>query len=383
MMRLLFRRSALAGILAFFLTLSAQPVIAQNRTPVLIGAVLSLTGNGAVRGLSAAEGLDAGVRRVNANGGIAGRPLEVRILDDGGDAGRAAAALKRFAAAGAIAVVGATQRSTGAALEQAATEAQIPFLSLAPRQSSDEALVPWVYRFAVPEPMRIGLLIDYAKRHSLSRLAVVFSDDEYGQGAAKIASVLAASAGLTIVASESLPASSKTDDAYVLRAKANSPQSLLAFVSDRHPLVLAKAMAARAPGLSALSDVQAATTEFLRSAGKEANSWRVAAPKVGVPELVPASDPLRSAIDDFVGLYPSHVRPDDIAGSAHDALTMLVAAARSAGLDRAKVRAALENDKPFTGVMGIYQMSPGNHGAVGTQGLTLIEGHGRSWQIAN
>ncbi len=383
-MRLLSRRSALAGILACVPAFSALPSAAQNRAPVLIGAILTLTGSGADPGLSTAASLDAVVRHVNAKGGIAGRPLEVRILDDGGNADRAVEELKRLASdADVIAVVGATRHSTAAALEQAANDGQIPFLSLAPRQSGGEPVLPWVFRLAVPEPVRIGLLIDYAKRHALSRLAVLFSNDEYGQNAAKIGSELATSAGLTIVNSEPLPDGGKVDDAYVLRAKANGTQSFLAFVSERRPIALAKAMAARTPGLSALSDVPAATADFLRAAGREANYWRIASPKVAVAQLVPASDPLRAAIVDFVNLYPPYVQPDAIAGSAHDALMMVVGATRSAGPDRGKIRAELESGREFVGAMGVYRMSPSDHGAVDTQGLTLIEGSSGTWKNAD
>ncbi|HXP92281.1 MAG TPA: ABC transporter substrate-binding protein [Candidatus Binatia bacterium] len=383
-MRSLSRRSALVAILACIPAFFAPPSAAQSRAPILIGAVLTLTGSSSVPGLSTAASLDAVVRHVNAKGGIAGRPLEVRILDDGGNADHAVEELKRLAnEADVIAVVGATQRSTAAALEQAANEAQIPFLSLAPRQAGGEPVLPWVFRLAVPEPVRIGLLIDYAKRHSLSRLAVLFSNDEYGQNAAKIGSQLATSAGLTIVNSEPLPAGNKVDDAYVLRAKANGTQSFLAFVSERRPIVLAKAMAVRTPGLSALSDVPAATADFLRAAGKEANYWRIASPKVAVAQLVPASDPLHAAIVDFVSLYPPSVRPDAISGSAHDALMMVIDATRSAGPDRAKIRAALESGKEFVGAMGVYSMSPSDHGAVDSQGLTLIEGSSGTWKKAD
>lgn len=371
---------ALLSAPAFIFAL-ALPSSAQDRTPYLVGAILTLSGAGTNAGLSAAASLDAVVRHINATGGIGGRSVEVRILDDAGNADRAVAELARFASEpNLVAVIGSTQTSTSAALDKAANDGQIPFFSLAPRESGVEPTLPWVFRLAVPEPVRLGLLIDYAKRHALSRLAVLFTNDDYGKNAAKLGSDLAVSAGLTIVDSESLAVDGRGDDAFVIRAKAKEPHSFLAFAAERGPGILAKAMAARAPGVAALSDAPSATADFLHAAGTEANLWRIAAPKVAVARLVSPSDPLHAAILDFVKLYPPTIQPDAIAGSARDGIVMLAGALKSAGVDRAKIRAALESGAPFVGVMGSYRMTPADHGAVDKAGMTLIEGDGGTWK---
>lgn len=375
------RRRALA-LLAAAPAIGMRRAFAQGAAPYVVGAILNLTGIDSGPGLSAAAALDAVDRHINAGGGIDRHPLEIRILDDAGNPDRALDDLKRFASEDEIlAIIGASGRATAQALEGAANEAKIPFLSLAPRTSGDEVLLPWVFRLAVPDPTRIGLLIDYAKRHALQRLAVLFSDDDYGRSAANLANTLAASAGLTIVDAEALPPDGR-DQPAVVRAESKGPQGVLAFVSGQ-PALVAKAMAASAPGLPALSDVPAATAEFLHAAGKEANAWRVAAPKVAVWQLVAASDPLRTPIAGFVKLYARNDRPDAIAGTARDALMMLVRAISAGASDRAKIRAALEDGKPFVGVMGAYRMTPANHGEVDGQGLLVIEGDGGRWKRAD
>jgi branched-chain amino acid transport system substrate-binding protein len=383
-MPFLSRPRFLATLLACAPAGAALPALAQSRAPYLIGAVLTLSGDESAAGLSSAAGLDAAVRHLNAAGGIGGRPLEVRVLDDGGNAERAVEELKRFSNdAEVVAVIGSSQRSTATALENAANDGAVPFFSLAPRQSAGGPLLPWVFRVAVPEPTRIGLLIDYAKRHALSPLAVVFSDDPYGRDAAKIGSALAASAGLTVVSNEPLAADVRNDAGYVVRAKSKGTQTFLTFVSERRPIDLAKALAAHAPGAAALSDMPADTTEFLRAAGREANYWRVAAPKVAVARLVSPNDPLRAAIVDFAKLYPPYVQPDAIAASARDALVMLSGVLGTTGPDRTKIRTALESGKEFVGAMGVYRMTAADHGAVDAQGLTLIEGGGGVWKRAD
>jgi branched-chain amino acid transport system substrate-binding protein len=374
-------RSACVALLVAALVLPAN---AQDRSPYLIGAILSISGNDARAGLSAAASLDAVVRNINATGGIAGHSLEVRMLDDGSSPERAAGELDRFAAEpGLLAVIGGSSTATGDALAKAADAAQVPFLSIAPRDSGADPTLPWVFRLAVPESDRLGLLIGYAKRHALSPLAVLYADDDYGKREAKLSGALAAAAGLAIVDSEPLAVDGHGDDAVVVRAKAKAPHSFLTFTAERGPGILAKAMSAKAPGIAALADAPSATDDFLRAAGQEAVYWRIAAPKVAVSRLVAPGDPLHAAIAGFVKLYPPQIAPDAAAGTARDAIVMLAGALKSAGRDRAKIRAALESGTPFAGVMGTYRLTPADHGAVDLEGLTLIEGSGGAWKAVD
>ena len=53
--------------------------------PIVVGASLSLSGDFSVPGESAREGYEFWVEQVNADGGLLGREVELRILDDGSD----------------------------------------------------------------------------------------------------------------------------------------------------------------------------------------------------------------------------------------------------------------------------------------------------------
>jgi branched-chain amino acid transport system substrate-binding protein len=379
----MFLRALAAACLAALLLTPAPAAHAQDRAPYLIGAILSLSGGDAAPGLSAAAGLDVAVRHINATGGIAGHPLQVRVLDDGGSAEQAAQMLHRLIAeSNVVAVVGPNLSATAQTVEPAANDAHVPLLSLAPAPAGEKPVLPWVFRFSVPERLPINLLVDYAKRHGLSRLSVIFPDTTYGHAAADLGTQLSTSAGLEIVDREQL-ANTPNADGEVLRAREKGTQALLAFADGYTAAMIAKSMSKVAPTLAALGDLPAANTEFLRGAGKSANEWRVASAKLAVPYLVPKSDPLYPAIADFVRLYRGDTKPDHFGGTARDALTMLADAMAAGGTDREKVRAALENGKPFVGVMGVYRMTATEHALADAEGLMLIQAHNGAWKTAN
>lgn len=101
--------------------------------PYVLGAVLTLTGPYAPQGLSQAQMLAAMVSRIDETGGIDGHPLEVRVIDDAGDGGRAAAAVRQLAGAGdVLAIIGSSEPGTTAAMEPVAAQVQIGLQTLAP-----------------------------------------------------------------------------------------------------------------------------------------------------------------------------------------------------------------------------------------------------------
>jgi ABC-type branched-subunit amino acid transport system substrate-binding protein len=63
---------------------------AQAQQPILVGAVVSQSGPQAPLAAGYAQGLQLWLAEVNAAGGLLGRPVELRLLDDGSDAVRTA-----------------------------------------------------------------------------------------------------------------------------------------------------------------------------------------------------------------------------------------------------------------------------------------------------
>ncbi len=79
--------------LAAALVLCAGPAAAQD---IKLGSVIPLSGAGASYGASIEQGLQMGVREVNAAGGINGRKIVLDIADDASDPAQSVIALQRL-----------------------------------------------------------------------------------------------------------------------------------------------------------------------------------------------------------------------------------------------------------------------------------------------
>src|SRR5258706_10056833 len=79
-----------------FLALAAATSPAQAQAPIVVGAVVSQTGLNADLAADYGKALKLWEAEVNAGGGLLGRPVELRLLDDASQATRVAELYRRL-----------------------------------------------------------------------------------------------------------------------------------------------------------------------------------------------------------------------------------------------------------------------------------------------
>jgi branched-chain amino acid transport system substrate-binding protein len=60
---------------------------------------------------------------------------------------------------------------------------------------------------------------------------------------------------------------------------------------------------------------------------------------------------------------------------------MLVAALEKAGPDRAGIRDELEKTRGFTGVSGVFNMSPEDHNGLAEESMVLVQIRDGQWKL--
>src|SRR5579872_1186849 len=147
-MRNLFITAAVAGALA----LPTLPAAAQSNE-ITIGISISTTGPAAALGVPERNALDFVPKE------IAGMPLKVIVLDDGGDPTNATTNARRFVTESkADVILGSSTTPPTIAVSNVASEAGIPHLALAPFPLTPER-AKW--SVVLPQPVPImGKVID-------------------------------------------------------------------------------------------------------------------------------------------------------------------------------------------------------------------------------
>ncbi|MDH3231609.1 MAG: ABC transporter substrate-binding protein, partial [Alphaproteobacteria bacterium] len=95
MIRDIFGRVA-AGLFSALAVLIIAAGSALAAEPIKIGSFLAVTGGASFLGDPEKKTLEMYVARVNANGGVAGRQIELVLYDSGTDAKKAASFVKRL-----------------------------------------------------------------------------------------------------------------------------------------------------------------------------------------------------------------------------------------------------------------------------------------------
>ena len=124
------RRTAV-GILAAGAAF-AFTVPASAQQPIKIGSFLSVTGGASFLGDPEAKTLRLYVDKVNKEGGVNGRKLELVVYDSAGDARQAVTFARRLIEEDKVdIIIGGSTTGETMAVVPLAEEAQIPFISLA------------------------------------------------------------------------------------------------------------------------------------------------------------------------------------------------------------------------------------------------------------
>jgi branched-chain amino acid transport system substrate-binding protein len=97
--------------------------------PILIGQSASLSGPAAAAGQAFVLGARLYLNEVNGSGGINGRPIELRTLDDSYDPKRAADNAAKLIDSGAVGLFGFVNTPTSLAGAKVATENRMPFIA--------------------------------------------------------------------------------------------------------------------------------------------------------------------------------------------------------------------------------------------------------------
>lgn len=150
----------------------------MKKEPVKIGFVADLTGKQAELGVQERNGVQLAVEKVNAAGGVAGRPVELVIRDDQGKPETAKAVDKQLIDAGVVAIIGhATSGQTEAGLS--VTE-PAKMVVVGPTVSSPALTGKYSHFFRVYPSFAAsakGFAQHIYKERKVERLAVLYDTD--------------------------------------------------------------------------------------------------------------------------------------------------------------------------------------------------------------
>jgi branched-chain amino acid transport system substrate-binding protein len=172
----------LTALFAMSLPASAENGVTADK--VVFGQAAALDGPAAALGQGMKTGLEAAFAEANKAGGIKGRKLELKSVDDGYEPTRAIAAVKKLIDEDKVfAIVGAVGTPTSAATQPIATAAGVPFIgAFTGAEFLREPFKPLVLNVRASYFQETEAMVEHlTKDLGASKIAIMYQDDAFGQ----------------------------------------------------------------------------------------------------------------------------------------------------------------------------------------------------------
>lgn len=366
-------RSGCASVVLLAGLYPAMPSMAAE--PIRIGSVLSTTGPASFLGDPEEKTLKLYVDRINADGGVLGRKLQLFVYDDGSDSSKANSFVKRLILQDNVDLIvgGSTTGSTMAMLPLVEAH-KIPFLSMGAASVIVEPVRPYTFKLPHSDRMAAQKVLDDMKARGFTKFALLSDTGGFGKSGHNETVKLAKKMGMTIVSDQNYGEKDTDITPQLQKIKSSDAQAVFVFGTGQAPAIAAKNYQQLALQIPLYMSHGQASMDFVKLAGKAAEGVRMPTPALLVADQLPDTDPQKRIGMDYKRVYEEHYKTDvsTFGGYAYDGLMMSIAAIKKAGsTNKAKVRSALENLKNFYGVNGIYNMTPTDHMGLDQQAFRM------------
>jgi branched-chain amino acid transport system substrate-binding protein len=177
------RRDLIKWLGASSATSLALPLRAQSdNRPIIIGQSAAFSGPAAQLGVQMNKGARIYFDHANANGGINGRPIELRTLDDGYEPDRCKANTEKLIRDDVLALFGYVGTPTCAAALPLSIDARMPFFG--PFTGAEVLRDPfnrYVFHLRASYYDETALIVNQLVGLGLNKIAVFRQNDSYGQ----------------------------------------------------------------------------------------------------------------------------------------------------------------------------------------------------------
>lgn len=346
-------KSIRKGLLLVLVCLVA-PGIAGAADAVKIGLMAPLTGFAAADGLSVLNSVKLAVERVNREGGVLGKPVELVYYDDRADGKEAVALARKLIQQDRVAgVVGGSYSTPSRAAAPIFEDEEIPFVAAYAVHPDITKAGKYCFRngfLGMVEGKSAGYVSVEMKK--AKKIALLTSDNDFGRTLAEgfKTYVDTRARDAQIVFSQTYPFKEKDFKPYLSKVKEAAPDILFAsgYYFQTGPIV----KQARELGLDVqiLGEEGADSPKFLEIAGEAAEGFLI------VTNL--NRDDPRTVVQNFLKTFEDRyqIQPDMVGASAYDAFMIICDAIKRAGsTEGPAVQKAIAVTKDYNGLTGVLK----------------------------
>jgi branched-chain amino acid transport system substrate-binding protein len=366
-------RLAPLAVLAFALASAALPAGAAEE--LRIGALLSVTGPAAFLGAPEARTLEMLTEQANARGGVAGHKVKLIVKDTGASPEKAVSFARQLIDEEKVfAILGPSTSGETMAVKGIAEEGKTLLISLAAAEVIVNPVASHVFKTAQKDSHAAALIFQDMKRRGITRIAVFSSNTGFGKAGKEQIAKLAPEYGIQVVLDEVYDKAATDLSAEATKLKGTNAQAVLNWSIEPAQSILVKNIRQIGVTIPIYQSHGFGNLAYAKAAGSAAEGVIFPLGRLAVADALPAGDPQKPVLLAYRDAYQKKYGEDvsGFGGYAWDAFQLLAAAVEKVGLDRARVRTALESTQGFVGQSGVFRFSATDHNGLGMDSFEML-----------
>jgi branched-chain amino acid transport system substrate-binding protein len=330
-------------------SLSAAP--ASCPSPIPLGLTTALTGNLALLGTQARNGVEFAVDEINKNGGIAGKQVALATEDTGASSTDALNAMNRILEGKPLIIFGSMISPHIFAQTEVVSKSETPFLVGATNAKVTAQGSKWLFRTHAHDGQLADLIPTYlVKSLGKTKPGIMAVADDYGLGASKGIQAALSKLGVTPVATTSYAPSDKDMSAQLLEIKDKGADSLILFGRPADVALVLKQMGDLGIKMTVIGNASMVAQTTL-------NNLSVA--EADGAYAIGGMIPQTSADAKIIGwskqvMEKYKVPADNFTVSYYDTVYLLKGIIEKTGCDKSAIRDALAATKNWQGMLISY-----------------------------
>lgn len=350
-----------------------------------VGAVFSLSGPASFIGAPIRDVAVMAVDRINAGGGINGRPLKLIVEDDGGDPSRTILAVQKLIKRDNVAaVIGPNLTPTAMAVAPVMEEEKVPLIVIV---GSRAVVVPpkkWIFKVSLADDLAVKVMLDFMKAKGIKKVALLSDSGPFGKAGHAVISKMAPGYGISIVADESFGPADRDVTVQLTRIRQTNPEAVVAWTAGASGVVVAKNFQQLGFKIPLFGSHGTVFKRFIELGGEAAEGVLMPALKAMVARQLAKDDHYKETVSIFVEAHEKKYGPlgTQFGMAGWDTVNLVAEALGKVGADRGKLRDYIEGRKNFRGVTGLFSFSSEDHDGLIDVALVMVKVEKGDWALA-
>jgi branched-chain amino acid transport system substrate-binding protein len=369
------RVGATALALAVLTATQVSAAKAPSGSPVVVGAILSMSGPYAPLGEPERNALQVAEKDINAHGGVGGRPIQFKIVDDEGKADTAQQLATQLVGEHVAMLIGGTLTPTSRVISRVANDGKVAQIFMTPTQdiwNTNRGVAKYTFEATPRNELEGEKLAAFIKnRLHRAKIALVHDDQQYGTVGAGVFSGEAKKQGLEIVDDESFAPTATDVTPQLQKVMKSGADAIVIWTAAPTAAILVR----QAKQFGFKGDIIGSTgivsDNFLKVSGRE--GYGVYADQD--LDLTHPNAQQKAFIDAYRGAY--HARPNNFASFAWDAAHLAAWALNGTKLGNGDaISGAFEGMKPYRGSTGVYRFTAADHNGMNASDIRIVKEEG-------